>query len=259
MIDFSVLEFGINTFIFSLIIGGGIFLYYGFEYRKHAGRDKIALLYHGQTIADDASLKITSLVSSTRDLVTRSLTPDSELTHSASEIGLANIEYLLKQIIGDDEDPVHLFGINKGGALIANFLLHRIGLHQKYLVKCDYREDLDKIYCEDRKITGSIVIIDDVVRSGNTLQYVEKYIREQYPDSNVYTVVLIAVVNEGEEEKVFELVDYAPWITSNSAITLPWSRDSVAEASEKTYFNDKEMDQIVGRIKSAKRILKILQ
>lgn len=122
-------------------------------------------------------------------------------------------------------------------------------MHQKYLVKFDYNVDLEKIYCENRAITGPIVIVDDVVRTGRTLNKVKNFLRESYPDSPIYCVVLVVASNENDGDKIFDIVDYTPWFSDNKDITLPWSRDSKQIMEKKKYFDDNEMDQIVGRIK----------
>jgi hypothetical protein len=195
--------------------------------------------------------KINNLISGVRDLEARQLVPNVELTHAASEIGVGNIEFLLSKLIDYKKESPYLFGVNKGGAFIANYLAHRMKLHEKYLVKCDYNVEYQKIYCEDREIRGPIILVDDVVRSGKTLSVVRSYLQDKYPDSRIYCMVLVFAGDKDDLAKIKRIVDYFPWITQNKEISLLWSSDSrpdIPEVDAEDFFNDKEMDQIVGRI-----------
>ena len=205
---------------------------------------------------EDGSLSVTSnisrLVNKTLGLKTSRLRHGGSVTTGAAEIGLANIEVLLRDIAKNENSTPHLFGINKGGAFLANYLAHRIGLHQKYLVKCDYRAEFDKIImCEERDISGPVVIIDDVTRSGKTLKKVKKHLEEAYPNSNVFSIVLVMVDSDMEAHRqVSSLVDYAPLITKYPSVSLPWSRrPNMREIDSEEYFNDIEMDQIIDSLK----------
>lgn len=194
--------------------------------------------------------EFSNYIISNSDLITRELASGDILTNSAAEIGIGNLEVLISHIIKKESTNPYLFGINKGGAFIANYLSHRLGLEEKYLVKCDYRIDLDKIYCENREIDGPIVILDDVSRTGRTLHKVKSYLKNIYPENKMYTMSLI-ISSEDEDERdiAFDFVDYSPWITRNKKVLLPWSNEVKKTLEAKNYFNDVEMDQIIGRLK----------
>jgi len=195
------------------------------------------------------SSRIHKLVNRSWDLKTRELTHGGALTHAAAEIGLGNIEFLLKKITENENSTPHLFGINKGGSFLATYLAHRINLHEKYLVKCDYRVEFDKIMCEDRDISGPVVIIDDVTRTGKTIINVKKYLKNKYPNSNVFSFVLVTASQEIKDDVNVEAeVDYSPWVTKHASVTLPWSAGASEIIDSEIYFNDLEMDQIVARL-----------
>ena len=192
---------------------------------------------------------ISKIVDKSRDLRIRRLVPGNELTMLAAELGLANIEYILSGIVKNKKKTPYLFGINKGGAFLANYLAHRLELDQKYLVKCDYNIEYDKIYCENRDIDSPIVIIDDVVRTGRTIEKIREYLGSQYPASKIYSIALVVSCEKKlDHEKLFEFIDYSPWVSNFSKVTLPWSKVTVSDNESGMYFNDKEMDQVVGRI-----------
>jgi hypoxanthine phosphoribosyltransferase len=214
-------------------------------------RQLISRQHINSSALEDLSYSVTSpianLVNKTWGLETRELTHGGELSHTAAEIGMAYIEFLLKRITATQKATPHLFGMNKGGAFLANYLAHRMNLDQKYLVKFDITK-FEKIMCENREVNGPIVIIDDVTRTGSTLKSAKEYLKNKYPKSKVYTFVLVSVRSE-VDENTSALVDYAPWFTKSSKVTLPWSKNRTDDAIlTEEYFSDLEMDQIAGRL-----------
>lgn len=198
-----------------------------------------------------ATSNITEIINKTSDLKTRELPHGGTLTNGAAELGLASIEVVLKGIIKNSKSKPYLFGVNKGGNFLASYLAHRIDLHEKFLVKCDYRVDFDRVMnCEKRVIFDEpVVIIDDVTRSGKTLGRVKSHLQKMYPNSNIFTIVLVTVCPEAEVDfKLPMNVDYSPWFTRNSDVSLPWSRSASATIESEVYFDDIEMDQIASRL-----------
>jgi len=192
---------------------------------------------------------ISSIVNQDKYLEMKELVDGKELTRSAAEIGLANIEYVIKRVSNNAKKIPHLFGVNKGGAFLANYIAHRMGLHEKLLVKCDYRPDFDNFYVEKRNIDGPIVILDDVTRTGTTLRRVKEHLLEKHPESNFITIVLVMSCKDKQKcDEAHKVVDYAPWMTTQPNVTLPWSRSSNDSIESSSYFDDKEMDQIIGRL-----------
>jgi hypoxanthine phosphoribosyltransferase len=264
--------FEIVIYISSILIPCStfIFLYMGLKYR----RESISVIdLNNITLSKahpDSYVTIETMINNRIFLSSTKLIRGSELLNSPADFGIGNIEFLLSKII-DVKKNVHLHCLNKGGALIATYLAHRLGLDNKYLVKCDYNKKTNKIYCENRADPNTIILIDDVARTGETISKVKNYLKQQYPDVPIFCFVLVDASNNGEENS--ELVDYAPYITNNKNITFqwsPWSKVDMKpiqpkhlgkslekniqffeEAKNKCveYFNDTEMDQIVDRIK----------
>lgn len=191
------------------------------------------------------------LANKTLDLKTRTLTRDQILTTAAAEIGLANIEFILKGIAQKEKAAPYLFGINKGGNFVATYLGHRMHLHSSHIIKCVYSNAEPDVYCEDLDIAGPIVLIDDVTRTGDTIVKVKDYLRDKYPDITVVSVVLVTTsLTPDMSDESTNVVDYSPWVSANPSIALPWSTASPeSEIDASMYFNDLEMDQIVARVK----------
>lgn len=173
------------------------------------------------------------------------------LTQTASHIAMSNIEYLTKVISTHHKSSrPYLFGINKGGSLIANYVAHRLGLHENYLVKCDWDPLTKRENFEDKEVDGPIIILDDVSRSGRTLDTVRKILESKYPEASIYCMVL--VVTRADDVTAYSSqfttsVNYAAWYTAESHIQLPWSLVSEDGLNVAEYFEDEEMDQVGSR------------
>lgn len=180
------------------------------------------------------------------------LVDDAQLSPAAADIGVADLEILLRGLIKATHRTPFLVGVNKGGALVANFLAHRLSMHEKYLVKCDFRTDYGKLFCEDRPILGDIVIIDDVVRTGRTISTVRQHFKTKYPDSAIFALCLVYVHSEVQENLDASIIDYHAWFATSPHISMPWS--SRAEADPNAFFDDVEIGQLVGQIESSEVI-----
>lgn len=229
------------------------FLYIGIN----AGR--IRNKNSGEAMLDNTLSFVDNFVSKTvrkkSELLPKRLVGGKALTHTASHIAMSNIEYLTKIISSHhlDETP-YLFGVNKGGSLIANYVAHRLGLHETYLVKCDWDPETQVRNFEEKEIRGPIIILDDVSRSGKTIKTVRSILESKYPESSIYCMVLVMTTSGGEEsvsEGANRMIDYAAWYTSQSFIRLPWSLNSENLLKVNQYFEDEEMDQVAGRFQAA--------
>ena len=216
--------------------------------RRFLGRQALystAFEDHDHNLATHISL----LANKTLDLKTRKLSHGESLTNAAAEIGIANIEFLLKGIAKKEKTAPYLVGINKGGQFLASYLAARMHLRNSHIVDCAYDNGATKVHCEDRDIRGSIVLIDDVTRTGNTLVEVKNHLEEKYLNVAVFSFVLVTT-DTGEEgaDTATSIVDYSPWVSGHVTVTLPWSNGSDATINAKDYFNELEMDQIVSRL-----------
>ncbi|MBX9896282.1 MAG: phosphoribosyltransferase [Nitrosomonas sp.] len=208
-------------------IGALSFLFIGLAFRKKAMSEGIRAIAHSEGLSKESFfLKtpqcINDLVNNSPELIAMRPKSDYELTSIESKIGIGKIEHLLSRLMKNENVQPYLFAVNMGGASTAYKLAHKMNLSEKYLVKCDYNISLDKIYCETRKIVrGMIVIIDDLVKTGKTLSKIKKFVQEEYPNLSIYCIALVVTDNKD----ISEIVDYAPWISKNPDIKLPWNWD----------------------------------
>jgi hypoxanthine phosphoribosyltransferase len=182
------------------------------------------------------------------------LVDGARLSSAAASIGFSSLEIVIQQLqqAHEGQNP-YLFGVNRGGGLLANLLSDRLNLDQKYLVRCDYRPKWKKVICEHRPDVGFAIIIDDAVRTGQTLAAVKSKLTEIYPNAKIFVLALVmsSFESESEEtqhEKLFDLVDYYPWITYQKHIMLPWSNSDTEDSNN--FIDEDGVNQLVGRLLS---------
>lgn len=189
------------------------------------------------------------------DLHPTVLIEGTRLSPTAASLGFGNIELVTQRLISTLPGRIpYFFGVNRGGGIIASLLTQRLGLHQKHLLKCDYNPEYRKLFCEERPDVSLAIIVDDAVRSGNTLRAVRKHIQESYPDALIYVLALVVSANGnslrpgGDHAKLFDLVDYYPWISFNPKTALPWTGNASNVPTE--YIDEEGVNQIIGRLLS---------
>lgn len=176
----------------------------------------------------------------------------THLSSTAASIGFSNLELVTRKIMAKFEDhQPYLFGVNRGGGLIANLLSQRLGLDQKHLVRCDYRPDWKRVLCEPRRGVTLAIVIDDAVRTGETLKAIKHELAETYPDARIFVLALVVSIDEtsGSEEitkKLFSLVDYYSWISKQRQTSLPWTGKQSDDAAD--YIEEEGVNQILARL-----------
>lgn len=169
-----------------------------------------------------------------------------KLTATAAILGLANLELIARRIMGNASAKPHLFAINRGGGLLANMLLQRLDLQPQQVVRCTYLGGGKKINCEKASDVRHIILIDDVVRTGGTIQFVKNHLRGCYPDASIDAMALVVVSGEGTNPEAKKALDYAAWISPVESIQLPWS--NVHDEDPMPYFDNDGMEQLVERL-----------
>lgn len=210
-------------------------------------RDLRAALLHSTRV----DLQLVSKLRLPAELQPAVLVEGNHLSATATSIGFGNIELVAKRLLEThaDLDP-YLFGVNRGGSILANLLSQRLNLHQKHLVRCDFRSDWRKVMCEPRPNVELAIVIDDAVRSGETLREVRRHLISLYPNAKLYALALVVAVEDGEEdknsEKLFHLVDYYPWISAERKTSLPWTGKQSDDAA--TYIEEEGVNQALARV-----------
>ncbi len=181
--------------------------------------------------------------------LTKAMTGE-KLSVTASDMGMASIEMIFRAIQAANQRP-YIFAVNKGGALLSTYFAHKLQLHEKYLIKCDYRTDIERPYCHDIRdsIDGPIVIIDDIARSGKTISEVYKYLRGLYPKNTFYMFTLVKY-NEAKFEGGLNV--FSPWVSETAKVTFPWSHKNRTsdEFDSNYYFDEEGIDHVLELLKN---------
>lgn len=136
--------------------------------------------------------------------------------------------------------PDYVMGVHVGGRLLSTTVCDVIGLDRK---KCLFvsthrsRNELFTIEAEGGgppdKIEGSLLIIDDISRTGNTLRDLKNFLHRQNYDASVrlsqVTFAVLVVADKGAK-RVF-VPDWAYFHTDEKYFKLPWTDHSLEVAT----------------------------
>ena len=224
-----------------------VFLIDGIVHSRKA--EKILPVPHTDTSNTPKAKQLWEVARGKSDLRPRDLGEGSELTNSAAELGMANIEFLFKKVLHLNKKPAYIFGINKGGILLAEYLASRVGPEEAIVIRCEFPKESKELMYSKTNVDGPIIILDDVARSGSTIAAAEKILREEFRTDNVYSATLVVTSTSATNEDFKRYIDYTAWLTEVETIRLPWT-DDLTPQHEK-YFDSTTMDQMVHRIDKA--------
>lgn len=135
---------------------------------------------------------------------------------------------LLAMIEEDDYEPDYVVSISRGGNPIGTHAANYFGgqdgvpLGTIYIQTYDGREKLDEVVLQDtmlmEEVEGRVLLVDDLVDSGDTLAFAERYLKERGIDE-VRTAVLHRKERSRTEPDYF--VETAP---DRVWMEYPWER-----------------------------------
>lgn len=119
--------------------------------------------------------------------------------------------------------PDNIIGLNMGGVMIAASIALKIDIPTERFARCLVTEKGNRIECDNSKLEGVAIIIDDISRSGITMRASVEYFKENFKGlSKIYTACLVSHVNE-KNEASYENLDFSVFITQNNNLLLPWT------------------------------------
>lgn len=143
---------------------------------------------------------------------------------------LARLELMVAEF-----GPKYLVGINHGGVAIASFIAERVGIDQENLYGLVINNGTSNRkfqFIQKEGFSGpdfmndSIAIIDDVVRSGETVKKLRSHFAEQLKENpNIRIYTLVAHIDS------VELLDGYGVETRNPDLIFPWSGEKRIEAT----------------------------
>jgi hypoxanthine phosphoribosyltransferase len=141
---------------------------------------------------------------------------DGILAASSIIIGVISLEFFAKEMA-----PKYIVGVNRGGWLLSTYLAQRLEIDRNHLLRfdSDRGELLDDVTSISK--TDSILLIDDISRTGNALQIANNYLEKRFLDNKI-SVAVLAVCSDN---KMKNQITCYPYYTKTPDIALPWSSE----------------------------------
>lgn len=128
-----------------------------------------------------------------------------------------------------DYSPDYLVGINKGGSVVGACLALALELEDDRFATCYV--DRHQGAVDWLNVSGKVLIIDDIARSGRTLTAAESHFLKMANVQEVAIATLVAVVDR-TERPLFKGITYFALSTMNEALRLPWTNLSPNQKTE---------------------------
>lgn len=131
------------------------------------------------------------------------------------------IETLINQLPEDDFD--YVVGIGAGGAIVGGMVARNLRI--PFVSMRETEPNSDDYVVSDDIINGKhILVVDDAVRTGRTLDDATKALREKYnPESiRIATLLKNTTRRSARNHAPGDLVDFHGLATTDTDIALPW-------------------------------------
>lgn len=121
--------------------------------------------------------------------------------------------------------PDYVVGINTGGTMVGAWVCLATGIHNENFIKClvTHVDNEYKAECHEKNIRGRVLVIDDILRTGQTFEAATAYLNSNKNITEIYCAALIASIDNDKKSKLKRL-DFYSYLTTNDRTYLPWSR-----------------------------------
>lgn len=179
---------------------------------------------------------------------------DGVLPTSSTVIGAVSLEVFARKC-----KPTGIIGVNRGGWLLSTYLAHRLNIDRENLFRFDAEPG---ILTDNEDILNSfgnnynqpnILLVDDISRTGKSIEKALIYVRERFP-SCIPSVAVLVVCGRKTDKNV----EYNPYWTQHLDIQLPWSSDERKKEARKN-INSQEKVVILGNENSLEQKLPVLR
>lgn len=124
----------------------------------------------------------------------------------------------------------YIVGVNRGGTALAAMVALKLNIGSHNFFKC--YSGKKGIICEDDGLLGTVILIDDIIRTGETLKRVHKYFSEKYgEDLKIVTATLVSVIDSNGVSP-YKHLDFSIVETNNLNFRLPWKRNKLSARSQ---------------------------
>ena len=157
------------------------------------------------------------------------------------------------------EKPDFIIGVHTGGRILSVLVCERLNLSPSSLrfISTDMqpgRQPYLVAATDSKKMSGKVLIIDDVTRTGSTLEIIRRQILSQMlsGESSIHSTVFAVLLVAAERVKLpngFFVPDWWAYFTRKQDVDFPWS--SLSEATRLAFslkHDGRETDERVIRI-----------
>jgi len=105
-----------------------------------------------------------------------------------------DVNFLVKQ--AKEYNPDIILAVARGGVTLGHFMANRMGIRALYTLNCIHYEDTIKLETIDVFNIPNlgegkrVLVVDDIVDSGESLAEIIKILKEKYPENAYKTAVL---------------------------------------------------------------------
>ena len=144
---------------------------------------------------------------------------DGVLPVSSALLGVISLEIFARK---QKPKYKYIIGVNRGGWLLSTYLAHRLDIDRDHLLKFDSAKNTIAEILEDIKIkSDNILLVDDISRTGRSIEIAIEFLKKQFPDCKITTAVL-AICNKNSDR---EYINFYPYYTYYPDVQLPWSSE----------------------------------
>jgi hypoxanthine phosphoribosyltransferase len=128
-------------------------------------------------------------------------------------------------------NPDCIVGLNRGGSIVGAWLALQLNVKDEQFVKCFVDPLKEKAECPTQSLFGKILVIDDISRSGKTLQIARRHLMQKRRN-NQFEIVLATLIACSKDgiKPVNDGLAYFPFLTKDEQLRLPWTQEIVTSS-----------------------------
>ena len=157
-----------------------------------------------------------------------------------SRISRSNVEDSLNTMVSfvSGKKPDFLIGLNIGGIIVGSYLASNLQIPENRFIKCSvskYEKEYKITIYTEEEIYGKVLIIDDISRSGLTMEIAKRHIEKEYRNNlEIITATLVAFTDENTDRPLYENLDFYSYKTHNLHLLFPWTMRKEKNYDENT-------------------------
>ncbi len=151
-----------------------------------------------------------------------------------------------------DITPDYVVGVNRGGTMVAAFISLFLGVPSSNFLRCYIGEDY--VECSDTVLSGKVLVVDDICRSGSTMKLAEEYLLQTHPEvDRIYTASLFSFVDENKKP-AYSSIDYFSFPLSVRDAELPWNINEETRRVQFDRVRNDNIESLISKIREGGRI-----